>query len=407
MINANFYDLQDNTPRAGLWGPVGFGAGSSIFLIALAGTAPAMWIGSAVLMAIAVGLGWWIDLRYRNAQRATIEHMQRNHEAQLSLAQARVRKLGSALGEVLPIASRHIEVARSQTEDGISSLSVRFADLSNSLQLATEASAASAHEIDSNDGSLLEVFKSSEQQLNEMNDSIRNAMAFREEMQGSVTEMVGHMDVMHEMVESVGAIASQTNLLALNAAIEAARAGEAGRGFAVVADEVRNLSAQSAKTGSGIAHMVDRITSTMQTLLQRSEVMASRDADLEQHVDAITHQVLERLRQMVDEMSLSAETLRKENTEIGREIDSILVSLQFQDRSSQILTHVRDSLTTLGETVSQGTGDEHDGEELDHLDVQHFLQHMEETYNTDEQRATHTGGSVDAGANTSGTVDFF
>ncbi|MDE5893467.1 MAG: methyl-accepting chemotaxis protein, partial [Acetatifactor sp.] len=118
---------------------------------------------------------------------------------------------------------------------------------------------------------------------------------------------------LNEQTQSIGGfaevideIASQTNLLSLNASIEAARAGEAGKGFAVVAQEIRKLADQSLSAAQQIGGIVQQIQSqteqTVAAVHQAGEIVSSQSGSLEKTQDAF-HQVNERVKMMAENLS--------------------------------------------------------------------------------------------------------
>ncbi|MBR1572845.1 MAG: methyl-accepting chemotaxis protein [Lachnospiraceae bacterium] len=105
--------------------------------------------------------------------------------------------------------------------------------------------------------------------------NVKNTMTDISSSMGEMNDVVNVVresaDKINEIVEMIDSIASQTNLLSLNASIEAARAGEAGRGFAVVADEIGNLATNSQNAAQEIAGIIGEITSEIGTLSEKSQ----------------------------------------------------------------------------------------------------------------------------------------
>ena len=92
----------------------------------------------------------------------------------------------------------------------------------------------------------------------------------------TVSELGSHSEKVEEIVDLIRSIAEQTNLLALNAAIEAARAGEAGRGFAVVASEVKTLAEESASSTEQIAAIVGQMRGSVGETINAVETGKAR-----------------------------------------------------------------------------------------------------------------------------------
>ena len=309
-----------------------------------------------------------------------------------------MRDLSELIVEVIEISNRQIENSRIQTEEAIMQMGSRFTSLVTRLNSALDAANLSNSAMPAKDGSestlLDNVFKNSNTELTSVIDNLSEGLKGRKSSFEQLSALAEDTVILKSMAEGVEKIASQTNLLALNAAIEAARAGEVGRGFAVVADEVRSLSIQSGETGRQITQTINKFTGSVEETMEQSSVAMEKELVLEKRGTEIIITVLESLGWMTKGMSESSEILKAESLEIVQEVNEIIMSLQFQDRTSQILIHVMDGLNELPKVLNTQMEMVTKGE-IASLNVSEILNTLKGNYTTAEEVSLHDNSSID------------
>ncbi|PWB32533.1 methyl-accepting chemotaxis protein [Pseudomonas sp. SDI] len=281
-----------------------------------------------------------------------IEDMQRNLRQMIATIRSESDDLHST-SRTLGDTARQIVASADQQADSATSMAASMEQMmANITQISAHAHSARVISAESE-----QLASSGGQVILGVVEGMNRIAEVVSQSSGNITALDASSEDIHSIIQVIKGIAEQTNLLALNAAIEAARAGEAGRGFAVVADEVRNLATRTTQSTQEISAMIERIQNSARDAVANMQSCVSRvdeGVTLARQAGVSINEIREGAHHaaaMVEEISQTIGEQSKASDEMAQRVEVIAEKSRTNTHSMQDLRMTAERLNEAAESM--------------------------------------------------------
>ncbi|KPL93244.1 methyl-accepting chemotaxis protein [Vibrio splendidus] len=256
-----------------------------------------------------------------------------------------------ALTEVMTISMSETKDSAQEEFNEIDQLATAMSEMTSTVQTVAEHAQSASSLTEQASGQALtgqKFVQGSVSKMSELSSDIAASAA-------AVNQVEERVDSIGSVVGTIQGISEQTNLLALNAAIEAARAGEAGRGFAVVADEVRNLAQRTQQATVEIQDMISHLQSSANSaveLMEKSVVEAAEGVDLVTNAGSELDGIVSQVNQ-INDMNFQIATAAGQQSSVAEEMSVNLTNVRELVEASVVVVGELLETSQLMETNAQ------------------------------------------------------